>query len=39
MTFVVSNTGTIYEKNLGKAGAQIREFNPDASWVKVDGAS
>jgi hypothetical protein len=39
MTFIVSNTGKIYEKNLGKSGAQIREFNPDASWKKVDGAS
>lgn len=39
MTFVVSNTGKIYEKNLGQAGAKIREFNPDASWTKVDGAS
>ncbi|MFT3849944.1 MAG: DUF2950 domain-containing protein [Propionivibrio sp.] len=39
MTFIVSNTGTIYEKNLGKTGAQIKEFNPDASWNKVDSAS
>lgn len=39
MTFVVSNTGKIYEKNLGQAGAKVREFNPDASWKKVDGAS
>jgi hypothetical protein len=38
MTFIVSNTGKIYEKNLGKAGAQVGEFNPDASWKKVDGA-
>jgi len=39
MTFIVNNTGKIYEKNLGEAGAQIREFNPDASWDKVGSAS
>ena len=38
MTFIVSNTGKIYEKNLGKSGANTREFNPDASWNEVDGA-
>lgn len=38
MTFIMSNTGKIYEKNHGETGAQIREFNPDASWDKVGSA-
>ena len=36
MTFIVSNNGKIYEKNIAKGAAQIREFNPDASWRLVD---
>ena len=40
MTFIVSNQGKIYQKNLGaataKAAAQIREFNPTASWKEID---
>jgi len=43
MTFLISNTGTIYQKNLGpatdKAAKQIKEFNPDASWTKVEDPS
>lgn len=37
MTFIISNNGKIYERNLGKNGAQIKEFNPSASWKLVDG--
>jgi hypothetical protein len=40
MTFIVSNNGTIYQKNLGrgtaKAAALIKEYNPTASWKKVE---
>lgn len=40
MTFIVSNHGKIYQKDLGtatgKLAARIREFNPDASWTRVD---
>ena len=36
MSFIVSNNGQIYEKNLGPNAAQIRQFNPDASWKKVE---
>ena len=40
MTFIVSNLGKIYQKDLGtatgKLAARIREFNPDASWTRVD---
>jgi hypothetical protein len=39
MTFIVSNSGIIFEKNLGaqtaKAAKLIKEFNPDASWKRV----
>ena len=42
MTFIVSNQGKIYQKDLGaataKAAARIREFNPDASWTVTDNA-
>ena len=42
MTFIVSNHGKIYQKDLGaatgKSAARIREFNPDASWTRVDDA-
>ena len=36
MTFIVSNTGVVFEKDLGKdteslAGA-ITEYNPDKTW-------
>ena len=40
MTFIVNNLGKIYQKDLGaatgKLAARIREFNPDASWTRVD---
>jgi DUF2950 family protein len=40
MTFIVSHTGTVYEKDLGPASAKIAEritaYNPDSSWHKVE---
>jgi len=40
MTFVVSEDGVVYEKDLGKKteslGMSIREFNPDSSWQKSE---
>ena len=40
MTFVVNNYGKIYQKDLGAATARlasrIKEYNPDASWTRVD---
>ena len=38
MTFIVSNNGNIYQKDLGK-GTTIKEFNPDASWKRVEDPS
>jgi hypothetical protein len=38
MTFIVSNAGKIYEKNIAKGAARIREFNPDRSWTLVEDA-
>jgi len=39
MTFIVSQDGVVYEKNLGQAtGASVRAiaaYNPDATWTKV----
>jgi hypothetical protein len=39
MTFIVSENGTIYEKDLGEKTAdlalQMTEYNPDASWKVV----
>ena len=32
MSFIVSNNGRIYQKNIAKGAASIKEFNPDASW-------
>lgn len=39
MSFIVSNNGQIYEKNVAKGAAQISEFNPDASWRRVSDAN
>ena len=39
MTFIVSNNGKIYQKDLGKGAAPIKEFNPDASWKRVEDPS
>ena len=36
MTFIVSNNGKIYERNLGKNGAQVKEYNPSKSWKRVE---
>lgn len=41
MTFMVSQEGTIYEKNLGKNTRRLTEkikiFDPDKTWEKVSG--
>lgn len=40
MTFMVNQDGVVYEKNLGadtqKLADAITEYNPDASWSRVD---
>ncbi len=40
MTFIVSQAGKIYEKDLGPATAEVAVamvgYNPDSSWKKVD---
>ena len=40
MTFIVSQDGTIYQKDLGadtaKIAAEMAEYNPDKSWSRVD---
>jgi len=40
MTFIVSHTGTVYEKDLGPRTATLAEkmttYNPDSSWHKVE---
>jgi hypothetical protein len=40
MTFLVSEDGVVYEKDLGKKteslGMSIREYNPDSSWQKSE---
>jgi len=40
MTFIVSHTGTVYEKDLGPRTASLAEkmttYNPDSSWHKVE---
>jgi hypothetical protein len=39
MTFLVNHYGIVYQKNLGpktaQRAAEIREYNPDASWREV----
>jgi hypothetical protein len=39
MTFIVSNSGRIYQKNLGRAttklAAAMTAYNPDATWKKA----
>jgi hypothetical protein len=39
MTFIVSNSGKIYQKNLGRATTKLATamtaYNPDATWKKV----
>jgi hypothetical protein len=40
MTFIVNQSGIVYQKNLGKnsgkIAAAIKVFNPDKSWKKVE---
>jgi hypothetical protein len=40
MTFIVSQDGVVYEKDLGSGTANLAaamtEYNPDKSWVRVD---
>jgi hypothetical protein len=40
MTFMVSQDGVVYEKDLGpnswRAAADIQSFDPDESWAKSD---
>ena len=39
MTFIVNQDGVVYEKDLGsetsKIAAEIKEFEPDSSWQKI----
>ena len=39
MTFIVSHTGTVYQKNLGSRSAKLAErmtmFNPDRTWTEA----
>jgi hypothetical protein len=39
MTFIVSHSGQIYQKDLGRAtsrlGATMTEYQPNATWKKV----
>jgi hypothetical protein len=39
MTFIISHTGRLYEKDLGaetaKLAGEISEYNPDSSWKIV----
>lgn len=40
MTFIVNQSGIVYQKNLGKKSGKIvesmKQFNPDSSWKKVE---
>ena len=40
MTFIVSQDGTVYQKDLGKKtealGKAMQEYNPDSSWSKAE---
>ena len=40
MTFVVNQTGVVYQKDLGartaKVASSMQEFNPDGTWEKAD---
>lgn len=41
MTFIVSQQGKIYQKDLGaktaRIAARVNEYNPDSSWALVEG--
>jgi hypothetical protein len=43
MTFIVNQTGDVYQKDLGKKTAEVagamKKFDPDATWVKVEDPS
>ncbi len=43
MTFIVSHTGTVYQKDLGPRTAEFAErmtaYNPDKTWQKADSAT
>ncbi len=43
MTFIVSHSGTVYERDLGENTAErakrMTSFDPDKSWHKVDSAN
>jgi hypothetical protein len=43
MTFLVNHDGVVYQKDLGPntlaLGRQMKQFNPDATWTKVDAAA
>ena len=34
MTFVVNQTGKIYEKDLGDAGSKVDSYDPDDTWKR-----
>jgi hypothetical protein len=40
MTFIVSDDGVVYQKDLGKKteaiGKSLKEYNPDATWQKAE---
>ena len=42
MTFIMNQDGILYEKDLGEKtteiASQIREYNPDATWSKVESS-
>ncbi|SAK52672.1 hypothetical protein AWB79_01913 [Caballeronia hypogeia] len=35
MTFIVNNNGVVYQKNRGASAPPLTEFDPDASWTRV----
>jgi Protein of unknown function (DUF2950) len=39
MTFIINQTGIVYQKDLGESTADVAkamtEYNPDSSWKKV----
>jgi hypothetical protein len=37
MTFVVSQRGVVYQRDLGDRGAKVEEYDPDDSWSVVTG--
>jgi hypothetical protein len=43
MSFIVNHDGVVYQKDLGPnsaaRGREMKQFNPDATWSKVDAAA